>query len=329
MNRKGFSPAATAVVGIILITAIFVIGSSVGWRIPGAVGVIPPGGCEDPGTARTISIVGLDNQYNIGSAITAVPFFYRKVGETTWTDPAGKTFSATAGAQYELALGVNATTSTTAEPQPVTKYRDTITVPCDYSKTFEYTFTNDALSTDVSASALDPADGNVISSTDTIDIDLGASITIPLKIYSSDDENYGTMACGLMSNVYVVRINTTSFEEENTDLKYNGVSLAKTGSPSVLSSSTGLKDIAFIGPVLESTRDNSAYKFSLVVDPTDTGDGYNPTGNTDNTTVYIYDSHIYYDNNDNTFKCGVEDETGSEIGAATPDSLTIYTAPDA
>lgn len=325
-KQKGMAGITVAIVLILLAIGIFVALPYVGMERPFS--PVPPGQlqCADPGTARTVTIVGLDDNYNPGTAITdkgTLSFFYRKAGTTAWTAD-GDSFSATAGANYEIALGLNSTTASTADPQPIDGPIVNIQVPCDSTSTFEYSFTNDEVATSLTAQGLDGSDGNVISATATIDIDAGSPVSIAVDWYAGFEENFGTLACGAMSNVYVVRVNTTEFDAP--DLEYKGTKLSSTNVPGVVSSAAGMKDYAFMGPVIESTKGQGSYPYTLILDPDDT---VNPNGTHTNTTVTVYDSFIYYDNDDNGIKCGVEDELDNEIGAAAADVLTIYTESEA
>ena len=324
--KKGAAP----VVSIALVLAVVLgVGYLTNWTFGLSASPLGPQGpqdCQDPGTARTVTLKAIDSLYNPGTSIGHMPFFYRKSGETTWTDGQGY-FSAVTGATDEVALGASTTTATTAEPQPIDGPVITYKVPCDASSTLEVKATNDALATDLTGNALEPNDGNVISASDPIDIDNGGPVSIAIDWYATHEEAFGTIACGPMSNIIVVKLNTTAYEEDETEMYYNGQKLTKTSVPTLMSETSSYKNIAFKSPVLKSTEGQGSYPFTLTVDPED-GAGYNPGGHIGgNVTLYMYDSHIYYDNNDNTFKCGVEDETGAEIGAASADSEEIYVTP--
>lgn len=324
-NQKGLAGITMIIVFLVAATFVVVVfGDQLGIQLPNfQISPTQPLQCADPGTSRTVTVSALDDNYNPGTAVTGTStFYYRKSGDTAWT-AAGGSFSATAGAVYELALGTNSSSAQTALPQPVDGPIVTATIPCDSASTLEYTFTNDELATSLTAQALDGNDGNVITATDTIDIDAGSPVSIAIDWYAGYEENFGTLACGAMSNVYVVRVNTTTFDD--VDLEYNGVKLSSTTVPGVVSSASGMKDYAFMGPVIESTKTQGKYPFTLILDPDDTT---GPDGTDTNTTVTVYDSFVYYDSDNNQIKCGVEDEDQTEIGAAAADVLTIYTECD-
>ena len=129
------------------------------------------------------------------------------------------------------------------------------------------------------------------------------------------------MACGEMSNVIVVRVNKTQFED--VAVQFIGKDLTPTDLPGLVSSATGYKDYAFFAPVIQSTTVplQNAKQLTLVLDPDNT---YDPDGGISNITMTYYDSAVFYnDDVADHIKCGVEDEDDSEIGAAAADTLNI------
>ena len=287
-----------------------------------------PSACSDPGTLRTQTISGLDNEYNPGTSVGAISIMYRQKGASAWILGTTGAFSGVPGAEYEVALGLNTTTAQTALAQPTVGPVISYTVPCDASYIKEVVFTNDALSTDLSANAYDPVTGLIVNNgAQPIDIDAGGPVSVPVDWYSSYEENYGTLACGQFSNVMVVRVNTTEYEGVN--VQYYGQDLATASAPKSLPTWSGYSDYAFYAPVLESTMDQSKKAFSIILDPDNT---VNPTGGASNVTAWLYDSAVFYNSNaasgSSLIQCGIQDETNAEIGAATADFVALNITTD-
>lgn len=325
MKRKGMAPILTvflvaAVLG--LMAYMFVPGVKEMFAIQGGGDdIIPAGACE---YSPSVNLSSTDF-YNPGTAITTENM-YREKGELTWTD-IGSTdgFTANPGKTYEICWGTN----TTADTPSVMAHGKCLEylIPC--LPTYKATFAemrNDALQSEVTGTVIDVEDSTPILSTGgsqyRIDIDAGDTPTIEVRLSATNEKDYGNIFCGETSNVIVVHVNKTQYDEENFAASWKGKSLNRVSAPPSLNAANGYVDLAFQAPVLTSSEIEYVYLFW------DADATANVTGYQSNASIYLFDSAQFLDQNDNIVKCGVNDENGKDIGAGNYTEMTVYVQDD-
>lgn len=183
---------------------------------------------------------------------------------------------------------------------------------------------DDAVYTDLVNRFWDPEDGTAITSSATVDIDNGDVMNIKTEVQGAYEEDFGNRFTPC-DNQIVIKFNTTGFK----DFYATNLDGSKWATDTITqrhSTTTGYTSKAYKMPVLKS---NELLTFYLVADATDSGE--NPSGGaTGNVTVEYY-ANNWFINNDVTparIDCGVNDEDGNAIGAATPDTNIIYLEDD-
>ena len=273
---------------------------------PGVPGVPPAGPCVGLAATPTVTLETYD-RYNMGTAITTQNM-YRKVGANTWTDVAGTgTIQLAAGTQIEIVFGIDSNDEAEEPPGPLMFY----TLPCLETATLSVPVANDIDATgDASITVFDEN-----GATGAQAVGAGDVKTVFIDITGKYEYDLGNIDCGETSNLLIAKYNTTSID----DIIVTGVTMETPSKKSFGARSKGVP-VGIAGaltasnfglqgwelPVLES---NSKYRVTYVIDADDTE---NPDG--DDLEWYIADSAHYLDNDDNTIKCGVEDEDRGDIG---------------
>lgn len=263
-------------------------------------------------TVRTL------DKYNTGTVVTTQNR-WRPLGVSSWNDLGGgaSITSIPPGSKFTLITGVDSDDES-AEP-----YGAIIEHTAEYLYDYDLPspVANDALATDLSVYFQ-----NEIGQVNT-NMTLGAGDVKSLKItwVGSYEEDFGNSYCG-DKNVMVVKYNQTDIDSVRL-ASIDGSDLSSATVPVIHNDSTGYIDKAYYFPVLKSSGE---YPFKAIVDVDDT---LNPSTNTttggagvpvfNELTFSLFDVGLFYDNNEDTYKCGVEDENNAEIGAVAADWLFV------
>jgi len=274
--------------------------------VPGVPGAPPAGPCVGLAATPTVTLETYD-RYNQGTAITTKNM-YRKVGGNTWTNVAGTgTIQLSAGTEIELVFGIDSTDEVEEPPGEHMYY----TLPCAETATLSVPVANDV--DDTSHATITVFDEN--GATGAQAVGAGDVKTVFIDITGKYEYDLGNIDCGETSNLLIAKYNTTSID----DIEVTGVTMETPTKKSYTVSTAGVP-VGIAGaltatnfglqgwelPVLES---NSKYRVTYVIDADDTE---NPGAS--DLEWYIADSAHYLDNDDNTIKCGVEDEDQTDIG---------------
>lgn len=339
MDRKGkmgaypFALGVLAIIGLLFVATMYapqpapiVVQSSVAGAQAAA-----GGNCLLSATP-TVTFATPD-KYNKGTA-TTTQNMYRVVsvgsdGQKaygTWVDVAGAaTFQLAGGAEIEYVAGID---SNDEGAEPYGRHVASYFVPCKETATIVEYVSNDALSTDLGDVYFDEYGTANTNQT----MGAGDVKNLAIQFTGSFEEDFGNKDCGEQTNVLVMRINASQFDAENmevtsiTDITTQKTyAVTPTSVPAVYNNANaaaGDTNKAYFFPVVET---NHAYKVTYIADADDTvNPNYVTDGGGDPLVFYLYDSEYYFDGNLNEIKCGVEDETQSEIGAASADSIIQY-----
>lgn len=252
-----------------------------------------------------------------GGADLTGKVIYRVQGTTTWKDVSGGgTFNANPGDVIEYYAGIS---TSDGQDEPFGS-KGIWTVPCKSYPTLEVPMIDDSVEGDLVVTFTDPEDNNVISTSDPIDIDNGDIFSIPFKIATDFEEDYGNEYCGA-DGVMVFTYQTANL----TDLKLldkNGSPFPTTAIPTLdTSSASGYTQRAFSVPAIKGLTGVEGF---VRVDAT--GSGVEPSGTIYNITWSLYDSD-WFVNNDisgSPVQCGPEDEDHTDVGSLGAGTGFIY-----
>lgn len=253
-------------------------------------------------TAPTVTVTFPDKI--TGSAITT-NYAYRKVGTTAWTTGNGASASITAdvGSKWEIK----------AAPDNATYYGDetVVTVPCESYPKAEVPV--GTIATSGVVFAVKSPDDTANAAATGYDLSANDKKTFKVTMSGVYQKYVGSPFCG--GGYVACRYNSTEF----TGISYQDVNGASLGTFSPPDTIPGLTGFSKSGAIIPALAGNGDYVYKLYVEA---GSGYDAAPNV---TCFVDDFQLYYDGNDNGYKCGAVDETNAGIGlTATETNFTVY-----